>query len=258
MIDIKNLVKIYPNGTKAVDNISFDVDKGEFFGILGPNGAGKTTLINMMANLIKKTAGSVKINSLEVSDYPQEIYRIIGFAMQEIGLDDLATIREMLYLHGALYHLPKTEIVKRSKELLEMMALSAVADRFVSTYSGGMRRRADLALALIHQPKILFLDEPTTGLDPHARRVIWNHLRQLNKSGMTIVLTTHFMNEAEQLCNRLIIIDAGRIIAAGSPGDLIKKYHVNSLEEVFLKITGHSVEKVSDYNIDPFISRGFR
>lgn len=254
IIEVKDLRKVYPGGTVAVSSISFSVNQGEFFGFLGPNGAGKTTTINMLVNLIKKTSGSVKIDGFEVADRSNEVYERIGFAMQEVGLDETATAREMLKLHGRLYHMSPHEIDSQIKFLLKLVELEKVADKFVSTYSGGMRRRFDLALALIHKPKILFLDEPTTGLDPHARQLIWGHLKNLNKQGMTIFLTTHFMEEAETLCERLAIMDKGRVVVEGSPSDLVRRHHAKSLEEVFLSTTGHSLgeEEVNANAADPF------
>ncbi len=243
IIEVKNLVKIYGKKIKAVNGITFSVKEGEFFGFLGPNGAGKTTTINMLANLVKKTSGSAKIAGLEVSEKANEVYHKIGFAMQEVGLDETATAREMMQLHGRLYHMPKQEIDSQIKKLLKLVELERVADRYTSTYSGGMRRRFDLALSLLHRPKVLFLDEPTTGLDPHAKRLIWGHLRQLNKEGMTILLTTHAMDEAEALCERIAIIDRGKIVAEGSPKQLERKFKVKNLEEVFLKIAGHSFQE---------------
>ena len=254
IIEVTNLTKIYNGKVKAVDNVSFAVKEGEFFGFLGPNGAGKTTTINMLANLVKKTAGSAKIDGFEVARQSDEVYKRIGFAMQEVGLDETATAREMMQLHGRLYHMPPSEIKAQMHKLLKLMELERVADKYVSAYSGGMKRRFDLALSLLHKPKILFLDEPTTGLDPHARRMIWNHLKQLNKEGMTIFLTTHFMEEAEALCKRIAIMDKGKIVAEGSASSLAKKYRVKSLEEVFLKVTGHSFqeEELNANSTDPY------
>lgn len=254
IIEVTNLTKIYNGKVKAVDNVSFAVKEGEFFGFLGPNGAGKTTTINMLANLVKKTAGSAKIDGFEVARQSDEVYKRIGFAMQEVGLDETATAREMMQLHGRLYHMPPSEIKAQMHKLLKLMELERVADKYVSAYSGGMKRRFDLALSLLHRPKILFLDEPTTGLDPHARRMIWNHLKQLNKEGMTIFLTTHFMDEAEELCRRIAIMDKGKIVAEGSASSLAKKYRVKSLEEVFLKVTGHSFqeEELNANSTDPY------
>ncbi|MEK7147695.1 MAG: ABC transporter ATP-binding protein [Patescibacteria group bacterium] len=255
IIEVKNLKKVYKKDIRAVDGITFSIQEGEFFGFLGPNGAGKTTTIKLLVNLVKKTDGSVKLDGFEVSEQPNEIYKRIGLAMQEVGLDETATAREMMQLHGRLYHMQKQEIDDQIKKLLELVELERVADRYVVTYSGGMRRRFDLALSLLHNPRVLFLDEPTTGLDPHARRLIWNHLRALNKGGMTIFFTTHSMGEAEALCERIAIIDKGKIITEGSPKNLIKQYEVENLEEVFLKVTGHSFQE-SELNLnatDPYV-----
>lgn len=255
IINVKNLTKKYPGSERyAVDHISFNVKSGEFFGFLGPNGAGKTTTINMLVNLVKKTDGRVEIDGLDIDKNENEMHKRIGFAMQEVGLDETATAKEMLELHGRLYHMPKDEIKKRSEELLKLVELDQVADKFTSTYSGGMRRRFDLALSLIHRPKVLFLDEPTTGLDPHARQLIWGHLRDLNKNGMTIFLTTHFMEEAEELCERLAIMDRGKIVTEGSIRELLDRHHAKTLEEVFLSTTGHHLgaEELNLGATDPY------
>ena len=241
IIEVSDLRKEYADGTKAVNGITFSVKRGEFFGFLGPNGAGKSTTMNMMVNLVKRTSGSITIDGFDVADNPDEVYKRVGFAMQEVGLDGTATAREMLELHGRLYHLPKAEIAKRSAELLKLVELEKVADRYTSTYSGGMKRRFDLALSLIHQPAVLFLDEPTTGLDPHARKVIWDHLRDLNKGGMTIFLTTHFMDEAEELCDRIAIMNRGEIVTEGTLDELLKKHKAKDLEAVFLSTTDNTL-----------------
>lgn len=234
--------------------VTFSVKKGEFFGFLGPNGAGKTTTINMLVNLVKRTSGDIFINGLDLNKHPGEIYKQIGFAMQEIGLDETATAREMLELHGRLYHLPKERIQSQIAMLLKLVELEKVADKYTHTYSGGMRRRFDLALSLIHEPKVLFLDEPTQGLDPHARQLIWNHLRELNKNGMTVFLTTHFMEEAETLCDRLAIMDKGQIVTEGTVPELLAKHEAKNLEEVFLKTTGSNLgeEEVNANSSDPY------
>lgn len=255
IIVAEKLVKIFPGNVKAVSGVSFRVRRGEFFGFLGPNGAGKTTTINMLVGLVKKTSGKVLIDGVNLDNNPDEIYRKIGFAMQEVGLDEMATAREMMELHGRLYHLSKEEIEAQIKTLLQLVELEKVADRLTSTYSGGMRRRFDLALSLVHKPMLLFLDEPTQGLDPHARQLIWKHLKQLNQEGMTIFLTTHFMEEAEELCQRLAIMDKGKIVELDSPRRLISKYKARNLEEVFLKTTGHNLgnEEVNLRAADPYI-----
>ncbi len=254
IIEVRDLRKTYAGDVEAVRGVSFDVKQGEFFGFLGPNGAGKSTTINMLVNLVKRTSGKITIDGLDLEKSPTEIYQRIGFAMQEIGLDETATAREMLWFHGHLYHLPKEKIESQVSKLLKLVELEKVADRFTHTYSGGMRRRFDLALSLIHEPKILFLDEPTQGLDPHARQMIWNHLRELNRSGMTIFLTTHFMEEAESLCDRLAIMDKGQIVAEGTVSGLVDKYSAKNLEDVFLQITGSNLgdEEVNLNASDPY------
>jgi ABC-2 type transport system ATP-binding protein len=254
IIKVENLYKTYPGNTKAVQGVSFSVKEGEFFGFLGPNGAGKTTTINMLVNLVKKTSGEISIDGFDIDRHPQEIYKRVGFAMQEIGLDETATAREMLELHGRLYHMPKEEIDDQIKKLLKLVELEKVADRYTSTYSGGMRRRFDLALSLIHKPRILFLDEPTQGLDPHARQLIWGHLKKLNEEGMTIFLTTHFMEEAEILCDRLAIMDNGKIVTSGTVEELLNKHNAKKLEEVFLTTTGSNLgdEEVNLKAADPY------
>jgi len=257
IIEVENLSKQYDGGTVAVDDLTFAVRRGEFFGFLGPNGAGKSTTMNMLVNLVKKSSGTIRIAGFDIDKNPQEIYKRVGFAMQEVGLDETATAMEMLQLHGHLYHLTKAEIEERSKKLLKLVELEKVANRYTSTYSGGMQRRFDLALSLIHNPEVLFLDEPTTGLDPHARQLIWNHLRELNRDGMTIFLTTHFMDEAEALCERIAIMDSGKIVTEGSIPQLLEKHNAKNLEEVFLSTTGSNLgeETVNENAVDPYARR---
>ncbi|HJP83102.1 MAG TPA: ABC transporter ATP-binding protein [Fimbriimonadaceae bacterium] len=257
IIEVKDLKKTYPGGTEAVRGVTFSVKPGEFFGFLGPNGAGKTTTINMLVNLVRRTSGSVKIDGLDLDRQSTEVYKRIGFAMQEIGLDETATAREMLQLHGRLYHMSKERIEEQIAKLLKLVELEKVADRFTHTYSGGMRRRFDLALSLLHEPKVLFLDEPTQGLDPHARQLIWNHLRELNQNGMTVFLTTHFMEEAEALCDRLAIMDKGQIVTEGTVKELLERHDAKNLEDVFLKTTGSNLgqEDVNPNSSDPYVRR---
>ncbi len=254
IIEVKDLRKTYAGNVEAVRGVSFAVKTGEFFGFLGPNGAGKTTTINMLVDLVKRTSGDIIIDGLRLEKNPREIYGKIGFAMQEVGLDETSTAREMLQLHGRLYHLPADQIDAQIDKLLKLVELEKVADKFTHTYSGGMRRRFDLALSLIHQPKILFLDEPTQGLDPHARQLIWQHLRELNQAGMTIFLTTHFMEEAEALCTRLAVMDKGQIVTEGTVQELLAKHDAKTLEEVFLKTTGSNLgeEEVNANAADPY------
>ncbi len=221
VIQVEDLVKLYP-GVRAVDGISFAIEPGEFFGFLGPNGAGKSTTIKILATLTRKTSGKVLVTGYDPDVNPSAVRRAIGFAMQEVGLDDLATGRENLVLQGLLYGLSRDQTRRRSDELLDLLGLNgAPAGRKVGTYSGGMRRRLDLAMALVHRPKLLFLDEPTTGLDPQSRMAIWEHLEHLNREeGVTIFLTTQYMEEADRLCQRISIIDLGKLVAESTPTSL--------------------------------------
>ncbi|MBI4200425.1 MAG: ATP-binding cassette domain-containing protein [Chloroflexi bacterium] len=214
---VEDLVKIYPGGTRAVAGIHFSVAPGQFFGFLGPNGAGKSTTMKVLSTLLKKTSGRVMVAGHDVDRDPTAVRRSVGFAMQEVGLDDLATGRDFLVLQGLLYGLSRQEARRRAHELLELVGLTSVAGKRVGTYSGGMRRRIDLVAALMHSPPILFLDEPTAGLDPQSRLAIWEHLEQLNRQGITIFLTTQLMEEADRLCQSIAIIDLGHIVAQGSP-----------------------------------------
>ncbi|MCZ6789649.1 MAG: ATP-binding cassette domain-containing protein [Chloroflexi bacterium] len=220
IVDVQKLVKVYPGGTRAVSDINFTVARGEFFGFLGPNGAGKTTTMKILATLLRKSSGRAIVAGYDVDRDPMSIRRSIGFAMQEVGLDDLAPGLDFLVLQGVLYGLSRREARSRAAELLELVGLTSVAGRKVGTYSGGMRRRVDLVAALMHNPPLLFLDEPTTGLDPQSRLALWEYLELLNGRGVTIFLTTQMMEEADRLCQRIAIIDEGQIVAEGSPRSL--------------------------------------
>ncbi len=218
VIDVRGLVKVYPGGTRAVDGIDFTVHEGEFFGFLGPNGAGKSTALKVLSTLLKKTSGTVSVAGFDVDHQAEQIRRSVGVAMQSAGLDDLAKAHDFLTLQGRLYGLKSSAARARSAELLEFIGLASVAKKKIGTFSGGMRRRLDLVATLVHEPKVLFLDEPTTGLDPQSRNALWDHLRHLNtQEGVTIILTTQMMDEADRLCERLAIIDHGKIVAEGSP-----------------------------------------
>ena len=220
IVDVQKLVKVYSGGIRAVSDIDFTVAKGEFFGFLGPNGAGKTTTMKILSTLLRKTSGRAVVAGHDVDRDPMAVRRSIGFAMQEVGLDDLAPGLDFLVLQGVLYGLPRRESRHRAAELLELVGLTSVANRKVGTYSGGMRRRIDLVAALMHSPPLLFLDEPTTGLDPQSRLALWEYLELLNGRGVTIFLTTQMMEEADRLCQRIAIIDQGQIVAEGSPRSL--------------------------------------
>ncbi|MBM3945435.1 MAG: ATP-binding cassette domain-containing protein [SAR202 cluster bacterium] len=215
-VEVKSLVKVYSGDVKAVNGIDFSVQNGEFFGLLGPNGAGKSTTMKIMATLLRKTSGTVTVAGYDIDKHPMEVRRSIGFAMQEVGLDDLSTGRDFLITQGLLYGLPKKTSQARAEELLELVGLIEAAKRKVGTYSGGMRRRLDLVSALMHSPPLVFLDEPTTGLDPQSRLAIWGYLEELNRQGTTVILTTQIMEEADRLCQRIAIIDRGVIVAQGT------------------------------------------
>lgn len=219
-IKIENLTKEFED-LVAVDHVSFNVKSGELFGLLGPNGAGKTTIINMLSTLLKPTSGYAEIASYDVSKHEDEVRMSIGIVFQETALDTMLTGKENLEFHAMMYNLNKEEREKRIKEALELVELTDKADVLVETYSGGMKRRLEIARGLIHQPKILFLDEPTLGLDAQTRRHIWDYIKKLNKEKkVTIILTTHYMEEADYLCDRTAIIDYGKIVALNTPNKL--------------------------------------
>ncbi|OGS06902.1 MAG: hypothetical protein A2270_00505 [Elusimicrobia bacterium RIFOXYA12_FULL_51_18] len=222
-IKTDNLVKRFTEVT-AVNGISFDIPEGEVFGLLGPNGAGKTTLISMLATLIEPTSGSAVVAGFDVRLQPLEVRKNIGIVFQEPSVDDLLTGRENLYLHSMLYGVPRPEIGPRTDKMLDLVNLADRADSLVKTYSGGMRRRLEIARGLIHEPKILFLDEPTLGLDPVSRQTIWGYIGRLKAAKKTtIILTTHYMEEADNLADRIGIIYQGRIIEMDTPANLKKK-----------------------------------
>jgi len=221
VISVKDLVMIYPDGTKAVDGVSFHVDDGEFFGFLGPNGAGKSTTIKILTTLLHKTSGEAKISGFDVEKNAGEIRKIVGLQAQETVIDWDLTGRENLILEGNLHQMRGNPLRERVNELLKIVGLDEVANKRAAFYSGGMKKRLDLASVLVHRPKILFLDEPTTGLDPQSRAGIWDYLRQLNRDEkITIFLTTQYMEEADKLCSRLSIVDLGKIVAQGTPSEL--------------------------------------
>jgi len=204
----------------AVDGIDLEVEEGEIFGFLGPNGAGKSTTVRMLVTLLKPTGGTARVAGYDVSDEPNMVRRSIGVALQDAAIDPLMTGNELLELQAILHGLGSREAHVRSGELLERVGLTTAGDRRVGNYSGGMRRRLDLALALIHRPTVLFLDEPTTGLDPTSRQSMWEEVRSLNKEGTTVFLTTQYLEEADQLAGRIAIIDGGRIVRQGDPAVL--------------------------------------
>jgi ABC-2 type transport system ATP-binding protein len=220
VIEVRDLVKVYGRDTRAVDGVSFGVEAGELFGLLGPNGAGKTTTIRILATLLRPSAGSARVAGFDVLRHADQVRRHLGLAMQTAALDALSTGRETLELSGRLHRLPSAELKRRADALLELMGLRHVAERVTGTYSGGMRRRLDLASALIHQPPVLILDEPTEGLDPQSRLALWEELERINREGTSMLLTTHYMEEADRLCSRVAIVDNGRIAVEGAPDAL--------------------------------------
>ena len=220
-IAAQGLMKYFGAEIRAVDGIELSIEAGEIFGFLGANGSGKTTTVRMLTTLLRPTAGGAQVAGFDVVRQPGMVRRSIGVALQEAGLDDLATGGELLMLQAQLYHVPAKERRARVAHLLEVVDLSDAAERRVKTYSGGMRRRLDLAAALVHRPTVVFLDEPTTGLDPISRESIWRYVSELNKSeGVTFFLTTQYLEEADRLAGEVAIMDAGRIVALGSPAAL--------------------------------------
>lgn len=233
-IVVENLVKRYNGSVLAVNDVSFRVKSGEIFGFLGPNGAGKSTTVAMLTTLIVPTSGRATVGGYDVVSHAGEVRRIAGVALQEIGLDPLMKSMELLTIQAQLFGITRKQAQQRARELLELVKLSDVTDRLVGKYSGGMRRRLDLALALAHEPDILFLDEPTTGLDPASRRDIWNEVRRLNQQlGMTIFLTTQYLEEADELADRIAIIDGGKIVAEGAPAELKASLGSESINVTF-------------------------
>ena len=218
-IVVENLSR-YFGSLKAVDSIDLTVNAGEIFGFLGPNGAGKSTVVRMLTTLLRPTSGTARVAGFDVVKQADSVRRNIGVALQDAAIDPLMTGTELLKLQAVLYGITKNKIPGRAAELLERVGLTAAADRRVGTYSGGMRRRLDLALSLIHQPTVLFLDEPTTGLDPMSRIALWEEVRRLNNEGTTVMLSTQYLEEADQLADRIAIIDDGKIVREGKPRDL--------------------------------------
>ena len=254
-IEAEQLVKHYSGrggDVEAVRGVDLHVRQGEVFGFLGPNGAGKSTTVRMLTTLMTLTSGSARVAGVEVTKDPDAARNKIGVALQEAGLDQRQTGRELVILQGRLFGMPQEEAAARAIELLELVDLVDDADRRIKGYSGGMRRRLDLASALVHEPEVLFLDEPTTGLDPASRLTVWDELRRINERGTTIFLTTQYLEEADQLCDRIAIIDGGLIVAEGTPSELKADLRQRrgltrepTLDEVFLEATGRTRERVA-------------
>ena len=222
-VDVKNIKKTFKtkqDTVEAVKDVSFEVKKGEIFGLLGPNGAGKSTTILMLTTLLQITGGQAKILDLDVTKDDKLVREKIGVALQDTGIDNLLTGRELFFTTARLWGFSKKDSETRTNELLELVGLTEAADRRVKTYSGGMKRRLDLGLSLVNSPEVLFLDEPTTGLDPGSRRVLWDEIKRLRDSGVTIILTTQYLEEADELADRIAIIDEGLVVAEGTSDEL--------------------------------------
>ena len=241
-IEVKDLEKRFGE-TAALRGLTLTVAKGELFGLLGPNGAGKSTTINILCGILEPTAGSATVGGHALPKEARAVKEIIGVCPQEFGVFPYLTGRENVLLFGDLAGVPKAVLQARADELLKRMGLDGEADRRTRGYSGGMKRRISVVTALIGDPEIAFLDEPTTGLDPQSRRAVWDFIRSLKERQRTVVLTTHYMEEAEVLCDRVAIIDNGSLIALGTPAELKAQNGAKDLEEVFLKLTGRRIRE---------------
>jgi ABC-2 type transport system ATP-binding protein len=252
MIRVQSLVKRFGDFT-AINDISFDVPKGEIFAFLGPNGAGKTTTIKILTTLLRPSSGEVELDGLNPVKEQHEARTRFGIVFQDPSLDQDLTGWENMELHGVLYHVPRKIRRERTESLLKRFELWDRRDALVKTFSGGMKRRLEIARGFLHSPKILFLDEPTLGLDPQSRNQLWTHVKQLNATeSTTVFLTTHYMDEADRVAHRIAIIDHGRIVAMGTSQDLKEQTKTESLEEAFLSLTGSSIRDESADSADQF------
>src|SRR5579871_3989427 len=243
MIQVKNLTKQFGDVT-AVNDISFSVKTGEVFAFLGPNGAGKSTTIKMLTTLLAPTSGTIELNGYNPTNNPDEVRKSFGIVFQDPSLDDELTAWENMEFHGVIYGVPRKLRRERIDQLLKFVDLSERRNSLVKEFSGGMRRRLEIARGLLHHPKVIFLDEPTLGLDPQTRNHMWSYLQELNKTeGITVFFTTHYMEEADRVAQRIAVIDHGKIIAAGTPQELMTQTGTASLEDAFLKLTGNVIRE---------------
>jgi len=250
IIEAKDLSRKFDKFT-AVDNISFSVRKGSIFAFLGPNGAGKTTTIRMLTTLLHPTAGKIIVNGFDPVKDQNQVRRSFGIVFQDPSIDDELTSWENMEFHGVLYQIPKAIRRKQIEEMLKFVELWDRRNDLVKHFSGGMKRRLEIARGLLHHPKILFMDEPTLGLDPQTRNHIWNYIKNMNREeGITVFFTTHYMEEADKAADRVCIIDHGKIVAEGSPNELKEKNGTKTLEEAFLKLTGKQIREESVSGID--------
>jgi ABC-2 type transport system ATP-binding protein len=241
---IENLTKEYAD-VRAVDGLSVSIHEAEVFGLLGPNGSGKTTTINCLTGLLKPTRGTIKVGGFDSETEISRVREVLGVSPQETAVYPYLTGRENVQLFGALYSVPKEVLDARVDKMMEKVGLLEEAGRRAGKYSGGMKRRVSIAMALVHDPRIILLDEPTVGMDPQSRRAVWDFIMELRDKGKTVVLTTHYMEEAEELCDRVGVIDHGRLIALGSPAELKSKYGARDLEDVFIQLTGRRIREGS-------------
>jgi len=241
-IVIKNLTKRFEDVT-AVDGLDLRIERGELFGLLGPNGAGKTTAINLLCGLLEPTSGSANVGGYDIKKEAHKVKELIGVCPQATAVFPYLTGRQNVEFFGNLHAMPKEKLRKNTDELLERVGLVADAKRRVKKYSGGMTRRINLIMALVHDPEIAFLDEPTVAMDPQSRRAVWDFIKELKKRNKTVILTTHYMEEAEELCDRVGIIDHGKLIALDSPEKLKQQFSAKNLEEVFIQLTGRRIRE---------------
>jgi ABC-2 type transport system ATP-binding protein len=237
-LEVQDLVKRYPTGTEALKGVSLTIEEGRFYGLLGPNGAGKSTLIHCTTGLAQPTSGAIRVFGHDAVEHYGEARKAIGLAPQELNLDWFLTLEEQLDYHGGYFGMPRKDRRERTKELLEEFSLSSKKDDRTRTLSGGMKRRLVLARALMHRPKLLILDEPTAGVDVELRLELWHYVQRINAEGTTILLTTHYLEEAEQLCDEIAFINGGEIVATGTSADLARAYDVTSLEDAYLALVG--------------------
>jgi ABC-2 type transport system ATP-binding protein len=250
IIEVNDLTKQFKDFT-AVDHITFSVDQGEMFAFLGPNGAGKTTTIKMLTTLLKPTSGSICVNGHDPVTHQDDVRKSFGIVFQDPSLDDELTAWENLEFHGVLYHVPKELRRKRMEELLNVVELTDRKNDLVKEFSGGMKRRLEIARGLLHHPKVLFLDEPSIGLDPQTRNHLWSYVIELNKQeGITIFLTTHYMEEADKVARRIGVIDHGKIVAQGTSQSLKDQTKTSTLEDAFLALTGRAIRDEEGGSID--------
>jgi ABC-2 type transport system ATP-binding protein len=258
IIQVENLTKKFKDFT-AVDDISFSVKAGQIFAFLGPNGAGKSTTIKILTTLLRPTAGKILVNDFDVTKNQDDVRRSFGIVFQDSSLDEELTALENMEFHGVIYRVPKKIRQERIEQLLKFVELWDRRNELVKNFSGGMKRRLEVARGLIHHPKILFLDEPTLGLDPQTRNHIWNHIKNLNeKEGMTVFLTTHYMEEAEKMAHQIAVIDHGKIISQGSAKELKEQTKTDSLESAFLALTGTNIREESASGLDRLRMRRMR